>query len=163
MSISLGGSLHHILHWDVRQAIGDVLLDCPSKQHRLLAHQRNLQKRNRKWMKPHRDTWRQHPSWEIRRERRCEQRHNAPWHILRSDHSDHFQRRPHPFSSVFAHVTWTTMKDRLRNWHPLQNKKEEPHQQAQRLWYHVCISTDFTTELETSISADSPKSCPVRC
>lgn len=50
MSIRLDGSLHHSLHWDVSQAIGDVLLDRPGKQHRLLAHKSYLRKQNNKWM-----------------------------------------------------------------------------------------------------------------
>lgn len=43
MSISLGGGLHHHLDRDVTQPVGDVLLNGPGKQHRLLAHQSNLQ------------------------------------------------------------------------------------------------------------------------
>ena len=43
VSVSLGGRLLHGLHGDVAEAVGDVLLHRPSKQHRLLAHQTDLQ------------------------------------------------------------------------------------------------------------------------
>lgn len=47
MSVSLGGSLQHCLPGDISQAIGNVLLNCTGKQHRLLTYKSHLQTHNK--------------------------------------------------------------------------------------------------------------------
>lgn len=42
VSVGLGGSLHHRLHGDVAQAVGDVFLHRPGKQRGLLSHESYL-------------------------------------------------------------------------------------------------------------------------
>lgn len=46
VSISLGGSLYHSLPGGISKAVGDVLLNCPSKKHRLLANKSHLETQN---------------------------------------------------------------------------------------------------------------------
>lgn len=45
MSVGLGGGMNHRLLGDISQTVGDVLLNRPGKQRRLLTHKSHLQKK----------------------------------------------------------------------------------------------------------------------
>ena len=46
---------------------------------------------------------------------------------------------PHSFSSVYRHVSWATLKDRLLNWHPLWNNKMMKKPQRHAEWIPRCL------------------------